>query len=166
MATSRPSSSESSSEVEADWRARQKRLIGFAMTLGRLAGADERNGGIYVLGRDPDGRLRSFLRFASYLDGLSLDLMRRAGEEPNGLTEALVVAAIERAREAGLRSVSLNFAGFAHVMAADAALSRSQRLAPDWPAALPRPLPARAPGAVQRQVLPALAAALPRSTTG
>ena len=115
-------------DVEADWRSRQRRLIGFAMTLGRLAGADERDGGVYVLGRDPDGRLRSFLRFASYRNGLSLDLMRRAGDEPNGLTEALVVAAIERAREAGLGAVSLNFAGFAHVMAADAALSRSQRL--------------------------------------
>ena len=115
-------------EVEAEWRSRQRRLIGFAMTLGRLAGAGELDGGVYVLGRDPDGRLRSFLRFASYRNGLSLDLMRRAGEEPNGLTEALVVAAIERAREGGLGAVSLNFAGFAHVMAADAALSRSQRL--------------------------------------
>jgi hypothetical protein len=115
-------------EAEADWRSRQRRLIGFAMTLGRLAGADERDGGVYVLGRDPDGRLRSFLRFASYRAGLSLDLMRRAGDEPNGLTEAMVVAAIERARELRMSSVSLNFAGFAHVMAADAALSRSQRL--------------------------------------
>jgi lysyl-tRNA synthetase, class II len=115
-------------EVETDWRERQKRLIGFAMTLGRLAGAGERNGGIYVLGRDPEGRLRSFLSFAPYRRGLSLDLMRRAGDEPNGLTEAMVVAAIECARERELGSVSLNFAGFAHVMAADAALSRSQRL--------------------------------------
>jgi hypothetical protein len=98
------------------------------MTLGRLVGADERHGGIYVLGRDPEGRLRSFLRFASYREGLSLDLMRRCGDEPNGLTEAQVVAAIEHAREAGLACVSLNFAGFAHVMAADAALSRSLRL--------------------------------------
>ena len=40
----------------------------------------------------------------------------------------MVVAAIERARELRMSSVSLNFAGFAHVMAADAALSRSQRL--------------------------------------
>lgn len=115
-------------EVETDWRARQKRLIGFAMTLGRLAGAGERNGGIYVLGRDPEGHLRSFLNFAPFRGGLSLDLMRRAGDEPNGLTEAMVVAAIECARERELGSVSLNFAGFAHVMAADAALSRSQRL--------------------------------------
>ncbi|HMA27783.1 MAG: bifunctional lysylphosphatidylglycerol flippase/synthetase MprF [Solirubrobacterales bacterium] len=114
--------------VESDWRSRQRRLIGFAMTLGRLAGAEERDMGIYVLGRDAAGRLRSFLRFASYRGGLSLDLMRRAGDEPNGLTEALVVAAIEHAKALQLGSVSLNFAGFAHVMAADAALSRSQRL--------------------------------------
>ena len=53
-------------------------------------------------GRDPDGRLRSFLRFASYRDGLSLDLMRRAGDEPNGLTEALVVAAIDTRERGGL----------------------------------------------------------------
>jgi lysyl-tRNA synthetase class 2 len=114
-------------EVEADWRSRQPRLMGFAMTLGRLAGPADRGGGIYVLGRDPNGRLRSFLRFAPYRSGLSLDLMRRAAQEPNGLTEALVVAAIEHAGERGLTAVSLNFAGFAHVMAADAALSRSQR---------------------------------------
>ena len=160
MARSQPSSRRELAEVEADWRSRQRRLIGFAMTLGRLAGADERDGGVYVLGRDPDGRLRSFLRFASYRDGLSLDLMRRAGDEPNGLTEALVVAAIERARELGLSAVSLNFAGFAHVMAADAALSRSQRLLRLPACALPRPVPARAPGPLQREVLPALAAAL------
>src|SRR4029079_9269287 len=105
--------------VEEDWRSRQRRLIGFAMTLGRLGGAGDHQGGIYVLGRDAEGRLRSFLRFASYQAGLSLHLMRRSGEEPNGLTEAQVVAAIEHAREAGLSSVSLNFAGFAHVMSAD-----------------------------------------------
>lgn len=114
-------------EVEADWRSRQPRLIGFAMTFGRLAGPADRGGGAYVLGRDAEGTLRSFLRFAPYRDGLSLDLMRRAAHEPNGLTEALVVAAIEHAKQRGLTSVSLNFAGFAHVMAADAALSRSQR---------------------------------------
>jgi lysyl-tRNA synthetase, class II len=54
--------------------------------------------------------------------------MRRSGEEPNGLNEALVVRAIEYARELGMREVSLNFAGFAHVMAADAALSIRGRL--------------------------------------
>jgi lysyl-tRNA synthetase class 2 len=120
--------SEELASVEAEWRSSQRRLIGFAMTFGRLVGTDEGQDGIYVLARDPEGRLRSFLRFASYRDGLSLDLMRRSGDEPNGLTEAQVVAAIEHAREAGMTRVSLNFAGFAHVMAADAVLSRSQRL--------------------------------------
>src|SRR5262249_1724994 len=56
--------------VESQWRSRQRRLIGFAMTLGRLVGAGDQQGGIYVLGRDPEGRLRSFLRFAAYQDGL------------------------------------------------------------------------------------------------
>ncbi|HWW67950.1 MAG TPA: DUF2156 domain-containing protein [Solirubrobacterales bacterium] len=115
-------------EVEESWRSRQKRLTGFAMTLGRLAGAGEDPAGVYVLGRDPEGELRAFLRFATLRDGLSLDLMRRSGGEPNGLNEALVVAAIEHARSAGLAQISLNFAGFAHVMASDAALSHGQRL--------------------------------------
>src|SRR5207247_11102443 len=44
--------------------------------------------------------------------------MRRYGELPNGINEALIVAAIDHARELGLPEVSLNFAGFAHVMAA------------------------------------------------
>jgi lysyl-tRNA synthetase, class II len=114
--------------VESEWRSRQRRLIGFSMTLGRLASTDEDVGALYVLARDPEGRVRSFLRFAAFRDGLSLDLMRRLGDEPNGVTEAQVVAAIEYARSRGIRSVSLNFAGFAHVMAADAALSRGQRL--------------------------------------
>jgi lysyl-tRNA synthetase class 2 len=55
-------------------------------------------------------------------------MRRTGGEQPNGLTEALVVAALEHARAVGLREVSLNFAGFAHVMAADAALDRGQRV--------------------------------------
>jgi lysyl-tRNA synthetase class 2 len=114
--------------VESEWRSRQRRLIGFAMTLGRLAATDEDEGSLYVVARDVEGRLRSFVRFAAFPDGLSLDLVRRLGDEPNGVTEAQVVAAIEHARSRHMRSVSLNFAGFAHVMAADAALSRSQRL--------------------------------------
>ncbi len=115
-------------DLEAEWRSRQRRLVGFAMTLGCPPDAREDQDAVYVLGRDPEGRLRTFLRFASFQEGLSLDLMRRSGEEPNGLTEALVVATIEHARAAGLASVSLNFAGFAHVMAADAELNLGQRL--------------------------------------
>ncbi len=115
-------------ELEGRWRGRQRRLHGFAMTLGRLWGAEEDQRSLYVLARDPDGRLRAFLRFATFLRGLSLDVMRGSDEQPNGLNEAMIVAALEYARERGLAEVSLNFAGFAHIMAADAALTRSQRV--------------------------------------
>lgn len=114
--------------VEGAWRSTRQRIQGFAMTLGRLWAADDDVGGIYVIARDPEKHLRAFVRFLQYEDGLSLDVMRRLGAEPNGLNEALVVAALQHAREQGMRAVSLNFAGFAHVMAAEAALSRSQRL--------------------------------------
>lgn len=117
------------SALELDWRSRQPRLYGFAMTLGRLWGAEEDSRSLYVLARDADGRLRAFMRFAEFSGGLSLDVMRRAsGEQPNGLNEALVVATLAHAREHGVRQVSLNFAGLAHIMAADAALSGGQRV--------------------------------------
>jgi lysyl-tRNA synthetase class 2 len=114
--------------VEHAWRANRPRIQGFAMTLGRLWGHGGERGGVYVLARDPSGRLRAFLRFARHGRGLSLDCMRRLGDEPNGLNEAMVVAALEHARAAGHAEVSLNFAGFAHIMAASAALSRRQRI--------------------------------------
>jgi lysyl-tRNA synthetase class 2 len=114
--------------VERAWRASRPRIQGFAMTLGRLWGHGGERGAVYVLARDPRGRLRAFLRFARHGRGLSLDCMRRLGDEPNGLNEAMVVAALEHARAAGHAEVSLNFAGFAHLMAASAALSRRQRI--------------------------------------
>jgi lysyl-tRNA synthetase class 2 len=115
--------------LEQEWRRSQPRLYGFAMTLGRVSGAPEDDRSVYALARDPDGRLGAFVRFVPYRGGLSLDAMRRRSDGlPNGLNEALVVAAIEHARERGDGEVSLNFAGFAHVMAADAALSRRLRL--------------------------------------
>jgi lysyl-tRNA synthetase class 2 len=115
--------------LEADWRSRQQRLYGFAMTLGRIWGAEEDSRSLYVIARDADQRLRAFMRFAEFSGGLSLDVMRRAsGEQPNGLNEALVVATLAHAREHDVQLVSLNFAGLAHIMAADAALSGGQRV--------------------------------------
>ncbi len=114
--------------VDVAWAASQPRIYGFAMTLGRLWGAEEDEDSVYVLARDSDGRLRSFLRFAQYNGGLSLDVMRRGGSDPNGVNEAMVVAALEHARREGIREVSLNFAGFAHVMVSGAQLTPAQRL--------------------------------------
>jgi lysyl-tRNA synthetase class 2 len=114
-------------DVEAEWRANQPRLTGFAMTLGRLWGAEEDGHSLYVIGRGPEGAVSAFVRFARYREGLSLDVMRRVGEAPNGLNDALVVRAIEYAQAHGLKAVSLNFAGFAHVMGPDRRLTPAQR---------------------------------------
>jgi lysyl-tRNA synthetase class 2 len=115
--------------VEEAWRAGHPRLQGFAMTLGRLWGAPEDGESLYVLGRDEVGSLSAFLRFARYPGGLSLDVMRRLSNEPNGVNEALIVAALAWAKEFGIDEVSLNFAGFSHLMVPRVPLTRAQRLA-------------------------------------
>jgi lysyl-tRNA synthetase, class II len=115
--------------VELAWRERRRRMQGFAMAMDRLWGAPEDAHDLYVLARGPEGDVRAFLRFVRHRRGLSLDAMRRLEGAPNGLTEALVVAALAHAREAEVLEVSLNFAGFAHIMAADAALGHRQRVA-------------------------------------
>lgn len=120
-------------QVDARWRARQTRLVGFAMTLGRLWGAPEDGDALFVIARDPAGEPRAFLRFARHGHGLSLDAMRRGEvDEPNGLGEAMVVAALRRAAAEGLAEVSLNFAGFAHVMAVDPATLPPRRRVLRW----------------------------------
>ena len=70
---------------------------------------------LVVVGRDSDGRIRGFLHFApSYgRPAVSLSLMRRDRETPNGLTEFLVAKAIELLRERGVEEISLNFSVFA-----------------------------------------------------
>jgi lysyl-tRNA synthetase class 2 len=115
-------------KVEETWRRAQPRLYGFAMAMDRLWGAPEDLDDTYVIGRRPSGEVRAFQRYVSYRGGLSLDAMRRLDDEPNGISDALVAAALADARERGVREVSLNFAGFAHIMAADVLESRSQRL--------------------------------------
>jgi lysyl-tRNA synthetase class 2 len=115
--------------LENHWRSEQRRLQGFAMTLGRLGGAPEDRSMLHVLARAEDRRIGAVLRFVPYANGLSLDAMRRSDEAPNGLTEALVCTALEHARDQGLCEVSLNFAGFGHLMAPSRALSRRERAA-------------------------------------
>lgn len=116
-------------ELQRRWRAQQRRIIGFAMGMGPWE-AERRCGDLYVLGRSPTGELCALVRFIEHPGGLSLDSMRRVGETPNGLNEALVVRALEVARARGVSEVSLNFAGFAHLMAAEAVeLEAHRRLA-------------------------------------
>ncbi len=106
--------------LERRWRATRQRLIGFTMGMGAYEGAI-RPGDLYLLARAPDGELRATMRFIAHRGKLSLDTMRRVGETPNGLNEALVCRALELARTRGISEVSLNYAGLAHLVRQPAA---------------------------------------------
>jgi lysyl-tRNA synthetase class 2 len=114
--------------LEREFTQSRPRVYGFAMSLGRLWGAPEDDDALYAIAHDPAGAVAAFIRFLPYELGLSLDAVRRRPEMPNGVCEGLVVRAIERARADGLAEVSLNFAGFGHVMAPTAPLGRRERL--------------------------------------
>jgi lysyl-tRNA synthetase, class II len=90
---------------------------GFSMSMDSLR-TERDAGGVVLLGRDTDGRIRGFLHLVpSYgRAAMSLSSMRRDREAPNGLMEFLVVRAIEALRERGVEEISLNFAAFARVM--------------------------------------------------
>ena len=115
-------------QLEHEFNSSRPRVYGFAMSLGRLWGAPEDDDALYALARDPGGAVAAFIRFLPYRDGLSLDAVRRTPAMPNGVCEGLVVRALERARSDGLGEVSLNFAGFAHVMAPARPLRPSERV--------------------------------------
>lgn len=93
---------------------------GFSMALGRLGGsADERC--VVVTAHRTDGdrqRLTALLHFVPWgEDGLSLDLMRRDRDTTNGVSESLIVAALQAAPTLGVRRLSLNFAVFRSALA-------------------------------------------------
>ena len=100
--------------LELAWRT-QRHLHGFAMGMGRYD-SDLRPDDLYGLARSPDGRLGAVMRFVGHCGKLSLDTMRRVGETPNGLNEALVCRVLESARERGVPEVSLNYAGLAQLI--------------------------------------------------
>jgi lysyl-tRNA synthetase class 2 len=87
---------------------------GFTMALDELR-RDDHGDSLVVLGRDSEGRIRGFLHFApSYgRPAVSLSLMRRDKDTPNGLMEFLVARGIEQLRERGVAEASLTFAAFA-----------------------------------------------------
>jgi len=90
---------------------------GFAMGMDDIRGVLEQDT-LFVLARDADQRLRGVLHFVPCYgrSAMSLSIMRRDPESPNGLMEFLVVATIEAMRERGIAEVSLNFATFSKYM--------------------------------------------------
>jgi lysyl-tRNA synthetase, class II len=113
--------------VEAAWRARQPRILGFAMSMGRWD-PELRPSDLYLLARAPEGDLRAFTRFAEHCGRLSLDTMRRLDGTPNGVNEALICHALDYAGEHGVPEVSLNYAGLAHLLLGPAEHRRSSRV--------------------------------------
>ena len=115
---------------------------------------------LVVYATDDRGVIRGFLHFVPTYgrDAVSLSFMRRQHDTPNGLTEFLIVEAIEHLRARGVSEVSLNFAAFARFIRQPTGVPRAD--------ARPRPRPGRhvvsdrASLPLQRQVLPSLGAAL------
>ena len=90
---------------------------GFSMAMDSLQGEHDHDT-LVVLARDEAGTIRGVLHFVPCYGrpAVSLSFMRRDPTTPNGLTEFLVVRAIELLRERGLEELSLNFAAFAKWM--------------------------------------------------
>ncbi|MBV8949207.1 MAG: DUF2156 domain-containing protein [Solirubrobacterales bacterium] len=87
---------------------------GFSMAMDSLQGEHDHET-LVVMARDGDGAIRGVLHFVPCYGrpAVSLSFMRRDPSTPNGLTEFLVVRAIELLRERGIEELSLNFAAFA-----------------------------------------------------
>jgi len=90
---------------------------GFSMAMESLQGQHDHDT-LVVIARDGERRVRGVLHFVPCYGrpAVSLSFMRRDPETPNGLTEFLVVRAIELLRERGVEELSLNFAAFARWM--------------------------------------------------
>ena len=99
-------------EVSHAWREGQPER-GFSMALEEVQ-RPELGDTLFVLGRDPAGRLAGCLHFVPVpaTGDLSLSAMHRLPDTPNGFNEYLVSALLAWARERGVERVSLNFAVF------------------------------------------------------
>jgi len=100
---------------------------GFAMTLGGLFDGSQPHCMIFVA-RDADGEPVGFQRYVPCGGerALSLDVMRRLRDSPNGVNEYLIVQAIQWAAAQSMEEVSLNFAAFRALLEEDADLESFQ----------------------------------------
>jgi lysyl-tRNA synthetase, class II len=90
---------------------------GFSMALSRFGNPSDADC-LLVLCRDGDGKLRGLLQFVPWgATGLSLDLMRGDRTAENGITELMIVSAVDAAPRLGVRRISLNFAVLRSVLA-------------------------------------------------
>jgi lysyl-tRNA synthetase class 2 len=102
--------------VSARWRGKDRER-GFSMCMDSVCGSHQPDS-MVVMAHDGDGVMRGFLHIVPAFgrSAASLSAMRRERDTPNGLTEFLVVRAVELLRERGIRELSLNFAAFGRWM--------------------------------------------------
>ena len=114
--------------IAETWRGGEPQK-GFVMALDTLFGRGE-DDGVFVIGNGPDGRPEGFIHFATSpaCGALSLSSMPRLRTTPNGFNEWLICSTVAWAREHGYDRISLNFAPFAALFAADAELEPLQRV--------------------------------------
>src|SRR5206468_1240630 len=120
-------------EVSDAWLAGQQER-GFSMAMEGLRG-DHHAGSVFVVARAPGGRVDGFLHFvpAHGRPAMSLGFMRRRRETPNGLTEFLVVRAIEGLRAQGIEELSLNFCAIGRWLREPAGLGERMAARPSVP---------------------------------
>ena len=91
---------------------------GFSMALNRVNDPAD-SSSVLVSAHDEAGQMVALLSFVPWgPTGLSLDVMRRSPEAPNGVVEFMVASLMEQAASLGVRRVSLNFAMFGHIFEA------------------------------------------------
>lgn len=103
-------------QVAASWR-RGARERGFSMAMDSLRNP-HCSETLVLYATSSDGTMGGFLHFVPTYgrDAVSLSFMRRRHDTPNGLTEFMIVKAIEALRARGVAEVSLNFAAFARLL--------------------------------------------------
>ncbi|MGZ4212990.1 MAG: phosphatidylglycerol lysyltransferase domain-containing protein [Actinomycetota bacterium] len=86
---------------------------GFSMALGDVLMSEEPEC-VVVVGRARDGTPIAFQRYVPCRSGraLSLDVMRRDPDAPNGVNERMILDLVAWAKARGVETVSLNFAAF------------------------------------------------------
>ncbi|MFW0110087.1 bifunctional lysylphosphatidylglycerol synthetase/lysine--tRNA ligase LysX [Rothia sp. P13129] len=85
---------------------------GFSMALNRLG--DSADGKcVLITAESPDGKIVGILSFVPWgKNGISLDVMRRSPQAPNGLMEFMIATTMQNLPTIGITKVSLNFAMF------------------------------------------------------
>jgi lysyl-tRNA synthetase class 2 len=115
--------------ISRKWRGKAPER-GFTMALSQAVGDTNPDYRLFVA-FDEQGRPGGFLRLVPVFGaepGMTLDMMRRDPDSPNGMTEFLVANAVFKLRDLGIARLSMNFAVMGRLFSRDVAFTRRQRM--------------------------------------